>query len=898
MSHAQLTADDIEALRQQGIAEGWTFTVGENPATQRSPEELCGLVVPPDWRKGRFVELVAKRDLPAAYDWRSETGCPPVRDQKSCGSCWAFSTVGALECNIKIKDGASVDLSEQWLVSCNRNGWDCDGGWYAHDYHEWKTDACDGTGAVLESEFPYAAADLPCDCPYPHEYFIESWAYVGGNDTIPDIDAMKQAILDYGPISVGLYANSAMFVYTGGIFNSCATGSVNHAVVLVGWDDNQGDNGVWIMRNSWGSGWGEDGYMRIPYGCNRIGYAACFVVYKGAARLSFDYPDGLPWTTYPGVQNSFTVSVSGVYGGVPLPGTGRLYYSIDDGTWHTVSMTELSPNVYEAALPALSCGSTIEYYISADEDSTGTVYNPNPLAPHKAMVATRIETSFADNFDTDKGWISSGDAVMGYWERGVPAGGGERGDPPTDYDGSGCCYLTDNSWGNSDIDDGTVTLISPVIHLSGFDGEIHYARWYYNDDPYPGSGSDQLKVFISNNGGHNWASLEQVGPDNQGSGGWYEVGYRISHAVTPTDSLLLKFEATDLDDGDIIEAAIDALSIVEYKCEDGPLAITSEDLSDWTEGWPYSCRIEAWGGLGELTWADVNSELDGTGLALTPDGYITGIPSTTGLIYLTVQVTDAYGGFDERQYDLAINPAPEITSASLGEWTVGYPMVRQVALSGGTEPVAWSNSDGILEADGLVINSSGTITGTPVSTGSIMPLILATDAAGAADTAELMFTVNPPVAITTVDLPIGDINVAYVQTLTRDGGTSPIVWSDSGQGLEGTGLSLSPDGILSGIVTVQGDYEFTAQVEDAAGSIDFADFVVVMYGPFVCGDANGDGETNIGDAVQLINCIFKGGPFPSPPEAGDANCDGATNVGDAVYIIAYVFNGGAEPCCP
>jgi hypothetical protein len=67
---------------------------------------------------------------------------------------------------------------------------------------------------------------------------------------------------------------------------------------------------------------------------------------------------------------------------------------------------------------------------------------------------------------------------------------------------------------------------------------------------------------------------------------------------------------------------------------------------------------------------------------------------------------------------------------------------------------------------------------------------------------------------------------------------------------------------------------------------------------YFCGDANGDSQVNIGDAVHLINYIFKSGPAPDPAEAGDANCDGQANVGDAVYLIAFVFNGGPRPCCP
>ncbi|MBN1138577.1 MAG: protease inhibitor I42 family protein, partial [Anaerolineae bacterium] len=76
--------------------------------------------------------------LPSSYSGCPPAGCTPVRDQGQCGSCWAFGTVGPLEQAILIQDGWSKDLAEQYLVSCNTDGWGCDGGWWAHDYHEWK----------------------------------------------------------------------------------------------------------------------------------------------------------------------------------------------------------------------------------------------------------------------------------------------------------------------------------------------------------------------------------------------------------------------------------------------------------------------------------------------------------------------------------------------------------------------------------------------------------------------------------------------------------------------------------------------------------------------------------------------------------------------------------------
>ena len=275
---AQMSPEDIEALRRRGEKEGWTFEVGENWATRNSSARLCGLAMPENWREGARFETPSwpVRGERAAFDWRDWGGVTEVREQDPCGACWAFATVGVLESNIAIRDGRYVDLSEQWLLSCNSEGWGCDDpGWPAHDYHLEEPDPCGHTGAVLESSFLYAAAEVPCDCPYPHVYWISEWAYIA-SETVEDI---KAAIVSHGPVWVGLHANYDAFkAYTGGIFNGCEDGEPDHAAILVGWNDSEG-GGVWILRNSWGDDWGEAGYMRIPYGCSEVGFAANYIVY-------------------------------------------------------------------------------------------------------------------------------------------------------------------------------------------------------------------------------------------------------------------------------------------------------------------------------------------------------------------------------------------------------------------------------------------------------------------------------------------------------------------------------------------------------------------------------------------------------------------------------------------
>jgi hypothetical protein len=214
--------------------------------------------------------------------------------------------VGVLESAMAIHFGSAPDLSEQYLVSCNTVGWGCGGGFTAHDFHMDKPGK-DGSlpGAVLEASFPYVGADpqhpsqdLACKGPYAHPYQIQSWSYVGdylSYPTKPPAEQIKQAILLHGPVETMVCAGSKWGSYTGGVFGtdesaSCG-GLVNHAVDLVGWNDQMVDlknipHKVWIVRNSWGSGWGDHGYMFIDQGISNIGYGTSFVKYDGSSDLA------------------------------------------------------------------------------------------------------------------------------------------------------------------------------------------------------------------------------------------------------------------------------------------------------------------------------------------------------------------------------------------------------------------------------------------------------------------------------------------------------------------------------------------------------------------------------------------------------------------------------------
>lgn len=227
-------------------------------------------------------EEIPSVGLPATFDWAAEGKVTSIRNQGSCGSCWAFGTVGVMESAIKIQTGQSVDLSEQYLVSCNNSGWSCNGGWWAHNYHTSQLGKNQTTvGAVLESDMPYTATNGTCTTITNHPYKLDNWNYISGYPN-PSVDAIKNAIANYGPVAAAVCVGSAFSSYRSGVFSteetSACNGGVNHAIVLTGWDD---ATQSWVLRNSWGSGWGESGTMRIKWGTSNVGYAANYVVYNG-----------------------------------------------------------------------------------------------------------------------------------------------------------------------------------------------------------------------------------------------------------------------------------------------------------------------------------------------------------------------------------------------------------------------------------------------------------------------------------------------------------------------------------------------------------------------------------------------------------------------------------------
>ncbi|CAN6203794.1 unnamed protein product [Urochloa humidicola] len=201
---------------------------------------------------------------PASVDWRASGAVTPVKNQGRCGSCWAFSTVAAVESIYQIRTGKLVSLSEQELVDCDTLDHGCDGG-ISYRALRW---IADNGGITTEADYPYTGATGDCD----GAKLSHNAASIAGLRRVPTrSEAALAAAVAAQPVAVSIEAGGVNFQhYRKGVYNGPCGTRLNHGVTVVGYGqeepgDGSGGDGdrYWIVKNSWGEGWGDGGYIRM-----------------------------------------------------------------------------------------------------------------------------------------------------------------------------------------------------------------------------------------------------------------------------------------------------------------------------------------------------------------------------------------------------------------------------------------------------------------------------------------------------------------------------------------------------------------------------------------------------------------------------------------------------------
>lgn len=265
----------VEALNATIAEEGLTWQAADNDLTALSEAEQLqqlGLIVTPaeDAQLSAETELVAAREAeifssfgaPSAHDWRNFRGqnyVTPVKNQSSCGSCVSFGTVAAMEAKARIQlgnPGYGIDLSEAFMQFCG--GGSCNGWGLTSGLAYGKS-----TGTVDEACMPYKPQNMNCSaerCSNWSSRLTKITDYAAHATAA----ARKSVIVSKGPVVAGMAVYSDFFGYSSGVYRKTSTATFrgNHCVCVVGYNDSQA---AWIVKNSWGTNWGQGGYVLIGY---------------------------------------------------------------------------------------------------------------------------------------------------------------------------------------------------------------------------------------------------------------------------------------------------------------------------------------------------------------------------------------------------------------------------------------------------------------------------------------------------------------------------------------------------------------------------------------------------------------------------------------------------------
>lgn len=449
--------DTLEDIRFKIDQNGYDFTVDENWVFNMEKEKKRAFFErkPPRFPRqltdstgpGPLLERMRRRQaLPAGFDWRNKDGrqyIGPVRNQGDCGSCYSFAAAAVAESAYNIAldnyNSAAADFSESYIAWClskippySDHFTGCDGA----DFDYFELQALTEKGVIAETDFPYQEYD-PGTCPFTGEASIKfkSWHRVSCND----VEAIKSAIYNFGVVDAAVMVTSAFQAYNSGIYEDantlcsgdpCYYTATNHAISLVGWGEENGKE-YFILRNSWGPDWGEDGYMRIATTAAGVGCAVSYLVYDAVT---------------PSAKTNAATSVaatSAVLNGSLNPRGSNVSYYFDYGAdtkYGQKTATKTASGSLETAvsetLSGLTSDTTYNFRLVVVTDQGSKIFGGNKTfytisQAGKPIIATGEATSIESDGATLNGVVNPvGSDTTYYFEYGATKNYGLISNPP------------------------------------------------------------------------------------------------------------------------------------------------------------------------------------------------------------------------------------------------------------------------------------------------------------------------------------------------------------------------------------------------------------------------------------------------------------------------------------
>jgi len=266
----KIFANNVDSIEQHNADKTQTYTLGQNQFTHLTFDEFLDAThigaTRPTFLRRKAADFIHKAPadasaLPATVDWVSAGAVTPVKNQGNCGSCWSFSSTGALEGAYYLKYGSLLSFSEQELVSCDTTDAGCNGGWMDDAFTFVKNNG----GITTEAAYPYTSGTTGKSGSCIKDGYTNNVkvAPAGFTDvTAGSVTALQSAVV-LQPVSIAIQANQAAFQsYKSGVLTGRCGQRLDHGVLLVGYGTDSGLD-YWKVKNSWGETWGEGGYIRI-----------------------------------------------------------------------------------------------------------------------------------------------------------------------------------------------------------------------------------------------------------------------------------------------------------------------------------------------------------------------------------------------------------------------------------------------------------------------------------------------------------------------------------------------------------------------------------------------------------------------------------------------------------